>query len=327
MPAANSNAQNSVMDVVRGWHDVPPSLRGASLAIGNFDGVHRGHQGVLKAASAAGRQTGRAAGVMVFEPHPRKFFQPQKPLFLLTPLERKLELFAAFGMEMAAVLPFDAGLSRLSAEAFVRDVLVGAFGIRHATTGYDFLFGKDRQGTPAKLLAFGAAYDFGVTIVEAVGDSGEIFSSTRIRELLAEGNVAAAADMLGYWWRVSGMVESGAGRGTGLGFPTANIRLDHDQALGHGIYAVHVYVDGARYDAAAYLGTRPTFDAGAPLLEVFLFDFDGDLYGRTIEVEFIGFVRPDAKFRSGTDLAAQMQADCAKAKAILAGAADVRPSS
>jgi riboflavin kinase/FMN adenylyltransferase len=314
------------MDVVRGWHDVPPSLKGASLAIGNFDGVHRGHQAVLKAAKDAARGARRPAGVMVFEPHPRKFFQPQKPLFLLTPLERKLELFAAFGMEMAAVLPFDAELSTLSAEAFVRDVLVGAFGVRHAATGYDFLFGKGREGTPARLLEFGKAYDFGVTIVEAVGDSGEIFSSTRIRELLAEGNVAAAAEMLGYFWRVSGMVESGAGRGTGLGFPTANIRLDRDQALGHGIYAVHVYVEGARHDAAAYLGTRPTFDAGPPLLEVFLFDFDGDLYRRTIEVEFIGFVRPDAKFRSGTDLAAQMQVDCATARAILAAATEGRRS-
>jgi riboflavin kinase/FMN adenylyltransferase len=188
-------------------------------------------------------------------------------------------------------------------------------------TGYDFFFGKGREGTPEKLRTFGERYGFGVSVVEAVGDSGEIFSSTRIRELLAEGNVAAAADMLGTWWTVSGVVESGAGRGTGLGFPTANIRLDRDQALGHGIYAVHVIVNGARYDGAAYLGTRPTFDAGPPLLEVFLFDFDGNLYGRTIAVEFIGFVRPDAKFRSGTDLAAQMQVDVAKARALLAAAA------
>jgi riboflavin kinase/FMN adenylyltransferase len=309
------------MEIISGWHDVPPALKGASLAIGNFDGVHRGHRAVLDAAKSAALAAGCRAGAMVFEPHPRKFFQPDKPLFMLTPLERKLELFERYGLELAAVLPFDAALSSLSAEAFVRDVLVGAFGIRYAVTGYDFFFGKGREGTPAKLRAFGERYGFGVTIVEAIGDSGEIFSSTRIRELLAEGNVAAAADMLGTWWTVSGVVESGAGRGTGLGFPTANIRLDRDQALGHGIYAVHVIVNGARYDGAAYLGTRPTFDAGPPLLEVFLFDFDGNLYGRTIAVEFIGFVRPDAKFRSGTDLAAQMQVDVAKARALLAAAA------
>ncbi len=306
------------MDIIRGWHDVPPALKGASLAIGNFDGVHRGHRAVLAAAKAAALTMRRPAGVMVFEPHPRKFFQPGKPLFQLTPLERKLELFAAYGLDMAAVLPFDAELSSLSAEAFARDVLAGAFAIGHATTGFDFFFGKGRDGNPARLRAFGETYGFGVSIIEAVGDSGEIFSSTRIRELLAEGNVAAAAERIGYWWTVSGVVESGAGRGTGLGFPTANIRLDREQALGHGIYAVHVLVEGARYDGAAYLGTRPTFDAGPPLLETFLFDFDGNLYGRRIEVAFIGFVRPDAKFRSGTDLAAQMQTDVAKARAILA---------
>lgn len=194
------------MDIVRGWHDVPPALKGAAFAIGNFDGVHRGHRAVLDAAKDAARAAGCAAGAMVFEPHPRKFFQPDKPLFLLTPLERKLALFAGYGLDLAAILPFDGAFSSLTAEAFVRDVLVGAFGIRHAVTGYDFFFGKGREGTPEKLRAFGERYGFGVTIVGAVGDSGEIFSSTRIRELLAEGNVAAAADMLGYWWTVSGVV-------------------------------------------------------------------------------------------------------------------------
>jgi riboflavin kinase / FMN adenylyltransferase len=305
------------MDIIRGWHDVPSTLRGAAFAIGNFDGVHRGHRAVLDAARLAAREADCPSGVMVFEPHPRKFFQPDKPLFLLTTLERKLALFAEQGMDVAAVIPFDAELSNLSAEDFVREVLVGAFGIRHAVTGFDFFFGKGREGNPGKLRRFGEAYSFHVTTIEAVGDSGEIFSSTRIRELLAEGNVAAAAEMLGYGWRVAGRVESGAGRGTGLGFPTANIRLERDQALGHGIYAVRVHLDGARHDGAAYLGTRPTFDDGPPLLEVFLFDFVGNLYGRQIEVEFIGFVRPDAKFRSGTDLAAQMQIDVAKARAIL----------
>lgn len=306
------------MEVHHGWRDVPHSFKGGCFAIGNFDGVHRGHQAVLAAAKEIALEAGIAAGAMLFEPHPRKFFQPEKPLFALTPLQRKLELFAENGMDFAAVLPFDAELASLSADAFASEVLVCAFAVGHVTTGYDFFFGKGREGNPARLRELGAKHGFGVTIVEAIGDSGEIFSSTRIRELLAEGDVAGAADMLGHRWRVSGVVESGAGRGTGLGFPTANLRLDRDQALHHGIYAVRVRVNGAHYDGAAYLGTRPTFDAGAPLLEVFLFDFDGDLYGKEIEVEFVDFVRADAKFRSGTDLAAQMQADCAKAKAILA---------
>ncbi len=309
------------MEVLHGWRNVPERLKGASLAIGNFDGVHRGHLAVLDAAKAAARP-GAPVGAMVFEPHPRKFFQPDKPLFQITPLNRKLELLAGRGLDLAAVLPFDGALAGLSAEDFVHDVLVMGFGLSHATTGYNFFFGKQRQGNPAVLRALGETFGFGVTIVEAVGHSGEIFSSTRVREMLAEGDVAGAAAMLGAWWQVEGVVESGAGRGTGLGFPTANIRLADGQLLSHGIYAVRVRIDGEWHQGAAYLGTRPTFDAGAPLLETFLFDFDGNLYGRTITVEFIDFVRPDAKFRSGTDLAAQMRADCEKAQQILARTVD-----
>lgn len=305
------------MEVIQGWRDVPQALKGASLAIGNFDGVHRGHRAVLDAARRAARP-GAPVGAMLFEPHPRKFFQPNKPLFQLTPLQRKLDLLAQLGLDLVAVLPFHAELASLSAEDFVRDVLVDGFGISQATTGYNFFFGKHRQGNPSVLKALGETYGFGVTIVEAAGLSGEIFSSTRIREMLAEGDVAGAATMLGVWWRVEGVVEAGAGRGAGLGFPTANIRLNDGQSLSHGIYAVRVGVDGEWHQGVAYLGTRPTFDAGAPLLETFLFDFSGDLYGRTIIVEFIEFVRPDAKFRSGTDLAAQMRTDCDKARAILA---------
>ena len=306
------------MDVFHGWHDVPEALRGASLAIGNFDGVHRGHRAVLDAARTAA-PNGAPCGAMVFEPHPRKFFQPAKPLFLLTPLTRKLELLVGCGLDLVAVLHFDAELANLSAEAFVHDVLVEGFAIRHVTTGYNFFFGKGRQGNPATLRAFGEKYGFGASIVEPVGTSAEIFSSTRIREMLAEGDVAGAADMLGAWWQIEGEVESGAGRGTGLGFPTANVRLGEGQLLGHGIYAVRVGVDGHWHDGAAYLGTRPTFDAGPPLLEAFLFDFEGNLCGKRIKVEFIDFIRADAKFRSGVDLAEQMRADCEKARQLLRG--------
>ncbi len=305
------------MEIVHGWRDVPAALKGASLAIGNFDGVHRGHRAVLDVAKRA-VGPGVPIGAMVFDPHPRKFFQPGKPLFQLTDLNRKLELLADQGLDLVALLSFEASLAGLSAENFVHEVLVEGYAISHATIGYNFFFGKGRQGNPGVLRALGETYGFGVTVIEAAGTSGEIFSSTRVREMLAEGDVAGAADMLGAWWQVEGVVESGAGRGTGLGFPTANIRLAEGQSLRHGIYAVRVGVDGAWHDGAAYLGTRPTFDAGAPLLETFLFDFDGNLYGRTIKVRFVDFVRPDAKFRSGTDLAAQMRADCEKAQAILA---------
>lgn len=305
------------MDVFHGWIDIPEALKGASLAIGNFDGVHRGHRAVLDVARKAARP-GKAFGAMVFEPHPRKFFQPKKPLFQLTTLNRKLELLADCGLDLVAVLPFDSELAGLSAEKFVHDVLVEGFAINHATTGFNFFFGKNRQGNPDVLRSLGEKYGFGVTVVEAVGTSGEIFSSTRVREMLAEGEVAGAAEMLGAPWQVEGTVESGAGRGKGLGFPTANVRLSEGQSLGHGIYAVRVLVDGIWRHGAAYLGTRPTFDAGPPLLETFLFDFAGNLYGKRIKVEFVDFVRADAKFRSGDDLAAQMEADCEKARQILA---------
>jgi riboflavin kinase/FMN adenylyltransferase len=304
------------MDVFHGWRGVPDNLRGAALAIGKFDGVHCGHRAVLDLARR-NAPSGHLTGAMVFEPHPRKFFQPDKALFELTPLPRKLELLEQVGVDLVAVLPFDKELASLTAEEFVRDVLVDGFGISHAATGYNFFFGKNRQGTPETLRELGAEYGFGVSVAPAVGASGELFSSSRVRELLAEGDVAAAAEILGSLWQVEGVVESGAGRGSALGFPTANIRLAEGQLLRHGIYAVHVGIDGAWHNGAAYLGTRPTFDSGPSLLETFLFDFEGNLYGRTIKVEFVDFVRADAKFRSGTDLVVQMQEDCAKAKEIL----------
>ncbi len=305
------------MDVVHGWHDVPECFKGASLAIGTFDGVHRGHRAVLDAAKANAAQERLPMGVMVFEPYPRKFFQPRKPFFRLAGPQRQIELLTAYGCGFTAVVPFGRGVAELTAQDFVRIVLSGAFQIKHASVGYNFYFGKGRGGNPAVLAEEGLKHGFGVTVVEAQGNEGEIFSSTRVRELLAEGDVTAAAEILGYNWRVSGIVESGAGRGQGLGFPTANIRLEEGVSLMHGIYAVNAYANGRKLQGAAYLGTRPTFDAGLPLLETFLFDFDGDLYGKTLEIEFIAFVREDAKFRSAEKLTAQMAADCAKAKEIL----------
>ncbi len=305
------------MDAFHGWQDFPPHFKGASLAIGTFDGVHRGHRAVLDAAKETAARGKLPMGVMVFEPYPRKFFQPQKPFFRLTGLSRKLELLSDYGCGFTAVIPFDRAVAELTAPDFVRVILAEALAIQHASVGYNFFFGKDRGGNPGVLAGEGRKHGFGVTVVEAQGSAGEIFSSTRVRELLAEGDVAAAADMLGYCWRISGIVESGAGRGQGLGFPTANIRLEEGVALKHGIYAVHAYAEGRKLQGASYLGTRPTFDAGLPLLETFLFDFDGNLYGKTLEIEFVAFLRQDAKFRSAETLAAQMAADCAKAKDIL----------
>ena len=313
------------MDVVHGWHEVPRHVKGASLAIGTFDGVHRGHHAVLDAAKANAAGGGLPMGAMMFEPYPRKYFQPQKPFFRLTPLPRKLQLLSDYGCDFTAVIPFEKTLAELPAAEFVRQVLLDGFAIRHASVGYNFFFGKGRDGNPSVLAEQGRIHGFGVTVVEAQGNAGDVFSSTRVRELLAEGDVSAAAEMLGSWWRISGLIVGGAGRGTVMGFPTANIRLEEGVILRHGIYAVNAYLEGRKLQGAGYLGTRPTFDAGLPVLEIFLFDFDGDLYGKTMEIEFIGFIREDIKFRSMEALAVQIEDDCAKAKDILNRLSDAPP--
>jgi riboflavin kinase/FMN adenylyltransferase len=305
------------MQIFEQYHNLPAAVRGSVLTIGNFDGVHRGHQALLAQVRALARALDGPAAALLFEPHPRAVFQPDKPHFELTPLPRKLLLLERFGLDVAFVLAFDAAFAALSAEDFVARVLVAGLGVHHVVIGYDFRYGAKRMGDPEALQRAGAEAGFGVSVVAQVGEAGEVFSSSAIRAELAQGDVGGAAEMMGHYWRVSGPVVGGAGRGTGLGFPTANLKLRREVALGHGIYAVRIYLEGARFNAAAYLGTRPTFDDGDPVLELFLFDFEGNLYGREIEVEFIAFVRPDAKFASIDALKEQMRQDCARAQAVL----------
>ena len=308
------------MRVVHGFREVPDAARGAVLAIGNFDGVHRGHQALLAASVAKGKEIGAPAGALIFEPHPREFFHPEEPHFRLTTQEQKLAIFEVSGLELAIVLDFDAKLASLPADAFITGVLIEGLGVRHVVIGHDFFFGKNRGGTPEIMQAAADKLGFGITIVAPVAEGGEAFSSSNIRLRLSQGDVVGAAQMMGRWWRVEGAVVGGAKRGVGLGFPTANLPLRRGTGLGHGIYAVRVYLGASRYEGAAYLGTRPTYDNGMPVLEVFLFDFEGDLYGRAIEVEFIDFIRDDRKFDTSEALIAQMQQDCANARNILRGA-------
>jgi len=308
------------MQIVEGYGNVPPAARGAVLAIGNFDGVHRGHQALIAAAVKEARARGAPAGALIFEPHPRELFHPEEPHFHLTPMPQKLAVFEQLGLDLAVVLPFNRELASLSADDFIARVLVNGLRARHVVIGHDFFFGKGRSGTPETMREAAQRSGFGLTVVAPVAEEGEVFSSSAIRLRLAQGDVKGAAAMLGRWWRVGGRVVGGAKRGVGLGFPTANVPLPRGTALGHGIYAVRACVEGKRYDGAAYLGTRPTYDNGMPVLEVFLFSFEGDLYGRDIEVEFIDFVRGDRKFASSEELIAQMQADCARAAEILAAA-------
>jgi len=310
------------MQIIHGSENVPAEARGAVLAIGNFDGVHRGHQALITAARGEAKRIGRPAGAVLFEPHPRAFFEPGKPHFRLTPPPRKLELLEECGLDLAVVLRFDATLAGLTAEEFVARVLVGDLGASHIVVGYDFHFGKGRTGNPDTLRRAGETHGFGVTVVSPVAEDGVAFSSGAVRAALARGDVKGAAEALGHWWRVSGKVIGGAHRGEGLGYPTANVALPPGTALGHGIYAVRVHVGSERYDGAAYLGKRPMFDNGEPILEVFLLDFDGNLYGREIAIAFIDYVRADATFPSVEALKAQMAEDCARARSILRQAPD-----
>jgi riboflavin kinase/FMN adenylyltransferase len=306
------------MDIVRSWRDVPPEFKGAVLAIGNFDGVHRGHQEVLREGAGIAKREGRRSGAVVFEPHPREFFAPDKPFFRLTPLPLKLELLEALGLDQTFVMEFDRELASLSAEAFATEVVAKGLGASHIVVGHDFSYGKGRTGTTDELAALGRVLGFGVDVVAPVGAHGATFSSSRIREHLQVGEARGAAEQLGYWWRVRGRVGEGAGRGKGLGFPTLNLPLAPGQQVRHGIYAMRIDHGGARYHAAGYVGARPTFGAGEPVLEAYLFDFAGDLYGQEVEAEFIAFLRPDETFATPEALAERMREDCDLARAVLA---------
>ena len=300
---------------------LPADLRGGVVAIGNFDGVHRGHQAVLERALAEAARRDVPALVLSFEPHPRKVFRPDMPLFVLTPPPMKARLLSLLGFAALVEQQFTRDFASLSAEAFVTDVLERTLGITHAVTGFDFHFGKDRQGGPAYLMAAGERHGFGVTLVDAFRDEGaEVVSSSRIRALLCDGEVAEAAGLLGYRFTVESEVVGGQQLGRTLGFPTANMRLPAEATLKEGIYAVRFRrTDGTLHDGVASFGRRPTVDDnGAPLLETFVFDFSGDLYGETCEVSFFGFLRSEIKFDGLDALVVQMKRDEAEARALLA---------
>jgi riboflavin kinase / FMN adenylyltransferase len=308
-------------------HDFAPgeALRGATVAIGNFDGVHRGHKAVIAAALARARVLGKPSAALTFEPHPRAFFNPDEPLFRLTPEAAKLRLLAATGLDGAIVLTFNADLAKLTAEDFVQRVLVDRFAISGAAIGFNFHFGTNRAGSPDFLQAEGKRHGFAVDIVPPLLDGGRPLSSGPIRAALAAGRLDDAAEFLGYPWFVSGTVIHGDKRGRELGFPTANLRLDPACALRHGIYAVRTAIAGRRYDGVASFGRRPMFDSGAVLLEIFLFDFAGDLYGANIDVAFIAWLRDEAMFASAKDLMRQMTEDSRLAREALARAGAAFP--
>ncbi len=306
--------------------DGPPgALRGAVVAIGNFDGVHRGHRAVIATALERAGRLGKPAAALTFEPHPRRYFTPDAPLFRLTDERSKLRLLAATGLDGAIVLRFDAALARLPAEDFITRILLERLAVSGVVIGFDFHFGLNRQGSPDFLIAQGAKHGFAVDIVPRFEDEGRPVRSGPIRAALAGGQVIEAAELLGYPWFVSGEVVHGDKRGRELGFPTANLRLDPDCGLKHGVYAVRLGVGDRHYDGVANFGRRPMFDAGYALLEAFLFDFSGDLYGKVIDIAFIGWIRPELKFDSLAALVEQMKEDSRIARQALARAPDAFP--
>src|SRR5580704_7594627 len=301
------------------------ALRGAVVAIGNFDGVHRGHRAVIGAAMSRARALGRPAAVMTFEPHPRALFNPGEPLFRLTDETAKLRLLASTGLDGAIVLTFDAALAKLTADEFVSQILIDRFAVSGAVIGFNFHFGMKRAGSPDFLKVEGKERGFAVEVVPRFEDEGRPVSSGPIREALSQGKVREADEFLGYPWFVTGIVIHGDKRGRELGFPTANIRLDASCALRYGIYAVRVGVNGRRIDGVANFGRRPMFDTGAVLLEIFLFDFSGDLYGRTLDVAFVAWIRHELNFPTVEDLVRRMDEDSRLARVALGRAPEAFP--
>jgi riboflavin kinase/FMN adenylyltransferase len=299
------------------------------VAMGNLDGVHLGHRAVIAAALRMGRAHGRPALALTFEPHPRRFFSPNTPQFRLTDEVAKLRLLAGTGLKGAVVMTFDKDRAGTSAQDFIHHDLIGRLGVSGIAVGYDFHFGKGRVGSPSLLVNEAPRLGIEVDVQPHVDVAERPVSSSAIRMALAEGQIDEATSMLGGPWFVAGEVIHGEKRGRELGFPTANIRLDHNCGLRHGIYAVRVGrgqgKDQVRLDGVASFGRRPTFDNGAPLLEVFLFDFTGDLYGTVLDVAFIGFIREELKFDNVDALVVQMNDDSARARAMLAAAPGVFP--
>jgi len=298
---------------------MPESLRGAIVALGNFDGFHLGHQAVVNRAITLGFHERRPVIVATFDPHPVRFFKPDVPPFRLTSLDQRERLFAHAGADGMLVFNFGKALATTSAEDFVAEVLAKQLGVAGVVTGTDFTFGRGRKGNADTLRELGRENGIEVESVAAVMLDGEPVSSSRIREALAAGDTATATHLLTRPFAVEAVVEHGDGRGRGFGYPTANVSLRRYQRPAHGIYAVRVRLDDeSEHPGVASFGVRPTFEERDEFLEAYIFDWDGDLYGRTIEIDLIAWIRPEAKFDSVEALIEQIGRDAAEARRLLA---------
>ncbi|MEM9716295.1 MAG: bifunctional riboflavin kinase/FAD synthetase [Pseudomonadota bacterium] len=310
------------MRIVRDYQFVEPEDRGAVAAIGNFDGVHLGHQAVLDMAGKIAAQAKAPLGVLTFEPHPREYFAPDAPTFRLMNAAAKANRLQKIGVQTLYQLNFNAALSGLSARDFAQRVIAEGLGLNHVLVGSDFCFGKGRAGTAEMLQAFGDEFGFGVTIADLIRDGDTVYSSTAIRDALTDGRPQDATKMLGHYHRIEGEVLHGDARGRDLGYPTANMSLDGLHKPKYGVYAVLVDVltgpHKGTYHGVSSLGERPTFGVNIPNLETFIFDFSGDLYGAELSIALVDFQRPELTFDDLDALIEQMDADSAQARATLA---------
>jgi riboflavin kinase/FMN adenylyltransferase len=308
------------MRIVRDYQFVADEDRGATAAIGNFDGVHLGHQSVIRLAARA--EPDAPLGVLTFEPHPRSFFASDAPPFRLTSSAARASRLEKLGVKRLYELPFHAGLAGLAPVDFARNVIFEGLGLRHVVIGADFCFGKGRAGTAKDLQDFGTEMGFGVTIAPLMEEADGVISSTAIRKALSDGRPRDAAKMLGHWHRIEGPVIGGEQRGRTLGYPTANMSIDGLHPPKFGVYAVLVDVlegpNAGSYHGVASMGIRPMFGENRPNLETFLFDFSGDLYGVPLSVGLVDYLRPEARFDGLDALVTQMDADSASARRILA---------
>ena len=310
------------MHIIRDYQFADPDDRGASAAIGNFDGVHLGHQAVIDIARSHATRLNCPLGVMTFEPHPRQYFAPDAAAFRLMGAEARASQLQKIGVEKLYELNFNNILSNLTAEEFAHNVIKDGLGLKHVVVGADFHFGKGRSGKADDLIRFGEQMGFGVTVAELIEVGDGQVSSTAIRNALTRGRPADAAKMLGHWHRIEGEVVRGDQRGRELGFPTANMSISGLHPPKFGVYAVKIDVlDGPHagsYDGAASMGVRPMFGVNEPNLETYILDFQGDVYGSHVSVALVEYLRPEAKFDSLEALIDQMNADCIQARNILA---------
>jgi riboflavin kinase/FMN adenylyltransferase len=308
--------------IIRDWRGLPTELRGASAAVGAFDGVHLGHQAVIAKAVEKARELGVPAAVVSFDPHPRRLFQPHAAPFRLMTPDQMARALAPLGVDFLYLLPFDAEMAAMTDAGFATDVLGAGLGVRHVSVGFDFTFGKGRSGSPEALARYGQDHGFTVSVTQRRDDDGGLkLSSSAVREALSAGDMTRAAAILGRPFAIRGEVIHGDKRGRVIGVPTANISLGDYQRPLYGIYATRTHLpDGRVFGGVANLGVRPMFELETPLLEVWLFDFSGDLYGQTVETELVARLRGEMNFDGLDALKAQIDLDAETARAVLARA-------